>query len=106
MKGRKAISRQTKIFLVNTSVIGLSTCRSYSIKPKCIHQIEDVDKAYRFERGGIGRRASRSQPGEGAVGTETCERRQIGGDRAPAEDQVLARSRTQHEIHRMEGGRR
>jgi len=92
MKGRKAISRQAKIFLLNTSVIGLSTCRSYSIKPKCIHQIEDVDKAYRFERGGIGRRASRSQPGEGAVGTETYERRQIGGDRAPTKDQVLARS--------------
>jgi hypothetical protein len=70
MKGRKAISGQTKIILLNTSVIGLSTCRSYSIKLKCIHQIEDVDKGYRFERGRIGRRASPSQPGEGAVGTE------------------------------------
>ena len=50
--------------------MGLSTGRGYSIKPKYIIQIEDVAKAYRFERGGRGRHASPSLPGDGGVGVE------------------------------------
>jgi len=50
--------------------MGLSTGRGYSIKPKYIIQIEDVAKAYRFERGGRGRRASPSLSGDGGVGAE------------------------------------
>ena len=50
--------------------MGLSTGRGYSIKPKYIIQIEDVAKAYRFERGGRGRRASPSLPGDGGVSAE------------------------------------
>ena len=50
--------------------MGLSTGRGYSIKLKYIIQIEDVAKAYRFERGGRGRRASPSLPGDGGVSAE------------------------------------
>jgi len=50
--------------------MGLSTGRGYSIKPKYIIQIEDVAKAYRFERGGRGRRASPSLSGDGGVRAE------------------------------------
>ena len=50
--------------------MGLSPGRGYSIKPKYIIQIEDVAKAYRFERGGRGRRASPSLPGDGGVSAE------------------------------------